>query len=461
MTSATPTLETFDWETFKNQSDFDIWSKKLAELQTDSSSPVHSEHESFEALPIPEHVRSLLEGMCYNRPSKIQAETIAECLSENPPHIIASAPGGTGKTSGFVLSCVSKIDSASETPLQVIYTAATKEALDLVCDMFNFFSQHSDPLIKYYTSIQHREETPMLTKNPAEAHVIISSPMSIPKIIKEHNLSLDALKMFVVDDASITFKVCENYTKNPGNVENGEGEVEVMENPLTVLKQMIPSTCQICTCSVYYSEATMALVDQFVPSEHRKLMTTPKEQQLSSSVLHVAIDELDEKTRYQQVVELVKSASKYGAVIVFAPRNVNSYQIRNLHKQLTQEGISCGRYDSGQRTEERVRNVKKFSVGEVRVMLSTIILACGIDIPDLCLVINMDTPLIIPEQGEPIPDFETYLYKSTRCGRFGQRGLVVNYTWDEYSRQAMKAFSMESKVPIRWTGVQNLMEKLK
>ena len=49
----------------------------------------------------------------------------------------------------------------------------------------------------------------------------------------------------------------------------------------------------------------------------------------------------------------------------------------------------------------------------------TIYSFAGLDIPDVSLVINYDMPVTTSLE----PDFETYLYRIGRCGRFGKQGM--------------------------------------
>jgi ATP-dependent helicase YprA (DUF1998 family) len=57
------------------------------------------------------------------------------------------------------------------------------------------------------------------------------------------------------------------------------------------------------------------------------------------------------------------------------------------------------------------------------VLITTNVLARGVDIPAVSLVINYDMPTMEASQQ---PDFETYLHRIGRTGRFGRRGVAIN-----------------------------------
>jgi len=61
---------------------------------------------------------------------------------------------------------------------------------------------------------------------------------------------------------------------------------------------------------------------------------------------------------------------------------------------------------------------KKFRAGEFRILITTDLLARGIDIQQISLVINYDLPLITKK--------ESYIHRIGRSGRFGRRGIAIN-----------------------------------
>lgn len=72
----------------------------------------------------------------------------------------------------------------------------------------------------------------------------------------------------------------------------------------------------------------------------------------------------------------------------------------------------------------RDRNMDKFRKGEAKVLISTNVIARGIDISQVTLVINYDLPLLPQSRA---PDMETYLHRIGRTGRFGRTGSCINF----------------------------------
>lgn len=84
---------------------------------------------------------------------------------------------------------------------------------------------------------------------------------------------------------------------------------------------------------------------------------------------------------------------------------------------------------------ERDAIVKKFRDGEGKVLITTNVLARGIDVSTVSMVINYDIPMKGRNDAEPDP--ETYLHRIGRTGRFGRVGVSISFVFDKKSYQAL------------------------
>jgi superfamily II DNA/RNA helicase len=75
-------------------------------------------------------------------------------------------------------------------------------------------------------------------------------------------------------------------------------------------------------------------------------------------------------------------------------------------------------------TEERKKRMANFRSGTVRVMISTDMLARGIDVQQVSLVINYELPV----------QKENYIHRIGRAGRFGRKGVTINLISPEDAR---------------------------
>jgi ATP-dependent RNA helicase DDX19/DBP5 len=104
-----------------------------------------------------------------------------------------------------------------------------------------------------------------------------------------------------------------------------------------------------------------------------------------------------------------------------------------IHRTLSQAGYTCsvlhGSVEGGQRDE----TMEAFRNGESTVLITTNVLARGVDVDNVCLVVNYDVP--VTKNGDP--DYETYLHRIGRTGRFGRKGTAINLIDDQRSIEVL------------------------
>ena len=75
--------------------------------------------------------------------------------------------------------------------------------------------------------------------------------------------------------------------------------------------------------------------------------------------------------------------------------------------------------------EERSGIMQQFISGSVRILITTNLLARGIDVQQVSVVINYDLPHAT----------ENYIHRIGRSGRFGRKGLAINFATSRDTRQ--------------------------
>ena len=111
---------------------------------------------------------------------------------------------------------------------------------------------------------------------------------------------------------------------------------------------------------------------------------------------------------------------------------------------------------------ERDEMIAKFKSGEVHVIITTNMLARGIDVPEVLIVLNFDVPTMGPRDSR-VGDPENYMHRIGRTGRFGTQGLAITiYDREEdkkYLDQIMDHYQMQDKL-VKMTAPEQLKELL-
>ena len=92
-------------------------------------------------------------------------------------------------------------------------------------------------------------------------------------------------------------------------------------------------------------------------------------------------------------------------------------RVQDLYEAMIADNFPVCQIHSGMEKEARSESYKQFLSGEQRVLISSNVTARGIDIQAVSTVINFDLPR----------DVHTYLHRIGRSGRWGRKGVGINF----------------------------------
>jgi translation initiation factor 4A len=117
------------------------------------------------------------------------------------------------------------------------------------------------------------------------------------------------------------------------------------------------------------------------------------------------------------LIDLYKAVSIQHTIIYCSLKK----RVEELASKLKELGLSMI-YMHGEMTQtERDNIMKEFRSGTTRILITTDLLARGIDIQQISLVINYDIP----------NNKENYIHRIGRTGRFGRKGIALNLVSDK------------------------------
>merc|ERR1711904_473204 len=89
-----------------------------------------------------------------------------------------------------------------------------------------------------------------------------------------------------------------------------------------------------------------------------------------------------------------------------------------LHEEMCKRDFTISSLHADLDQKERDLVMREFRSGSSRVLLTTSLLARGIDVQQVSIVLNYDLPSTTHEE---------YLHQAGRCSRFGRKGVVINF----------------------------------
>ncbi|XP_061337686.1 DEAD-box ATP-dependent RNA helicase 38 [Gastrolobium bilobum] len=376
---------------------------------------------TFEELNLStELLKGLYVEMKFQKPSKIQAITLPMIL--NPPNrdLIAQAHNGSGKTTCFVLGMLSRVDPKLQAP-QAFCICPTRELAIQNTEVLRKMGKYTGISSECAIPADSRDALPIAKRAPIMAQVVIGTPGTINKWMNYKKLGVTRLKILVFDEADQML------------AEDG-----FKDDSLRIMKgiEKFNSNCQVLLFSATFNDIVKNFVSRTVKQDHNKLFVKKEELSLDA-VKQYKVYCPDELSKIEVIKDyILEIGENVGQTIIFV-RTRNSAKM--LHKSLVDLGYEVTSIQGALGNEERDKVVKEFRDGLTQVLISTDVLARGFDQQQVNLVINYDLPVKYTAEytREPEPDYEIYLHRVGRAGRFGRKGAVFNLICDQRDEKIM------------------------
>jgi translation initiation factor 4A len=344
-------------------------------------------YDTFEAMNLPE---SLLRGIFaygYERPSVIQTKGIVPI--KDGRDIIAQARSGTGKTATFCIGAMCRVNPA-EKKMQVLVLVHTRELAQQIRTVASALGEHAGITAYAATGGQPlREDIRAIEKG---AQIIIGTPGRIYDLMTRKVLTRDYIKVLVLDEAD---QMLEDRFK---------------EQILCILDLGFPKDCHVALFSATMPESVIEVANKLLQNPVR-ILVMPEEVTLEGIKQYfVPLDK--EEWKYDVLCDLYKQLTINQAIIYCNKRQKAEW----LADKMVQEGFPLSYIHGEMEPDERGKRMKEFRSGAVRIMISTDLLARGIDIQQISLVINYELP----------NQHENYIHRIGRSGRFGRKGVAIN-----------------------------------
>ncbi|KAL3925852.1 MAG: hypothetical protein SGILL_000134 [Bacillariaceae sp.] len=390
---------------------------RLKVIQSDAASHLTGA-KTFQELDLPKYLLDAIFAMGFDRPSAIQEEALPRILADPPRNLIGQAQSGSGKTAAFTLGMLYRLNIDDPPSTQALCVTPTRELA------IQIFQKAVKPMAANMTGLKIQlaiAGTTIERGTSLDAHLVIGTPGKVVDWLKRRIIKPNTIKVFVLDEA-----------------DNMVGESGHRANSLLIKKAM-PRDCQTLLFSATFPDDVVRFADKMVHKPDKILIESEE-----SLVLDV-IKQLWIDTRAYQGGKLdflsdIYSLLTIGQSIVFVGTKKNADMV---HRALSEGGYTCSVLHSGLQPDERDTTMQAFRNGESNVLITTNVLARGVDVDNVCMVINYDIPL--DKDGQP--DFETYLHRIGRTGRFGKKGTAISLIDDPSSIQALAAIEQHFAKP--------------
>ena len=264
------------------------------------------------------------------------------------------------------------------------------------------------------------------------AQVIVGTPGKVEGMIKKKQLETRDVKIFVLDEADVMV------------AEDGMRERSV------AIKRMIKNrACQYLLFSATYADDVREFAQKMVPDHN--IITVKKEKLTLDGIKQFWIDCKTRDNKFQ-VLSDIFAVLTIGKCVIFVQQRETA---KELTRRMREKGHMVGILHGADMAKEvRDQVIDEFRAGTTNVLITTNVLARGIDVAGVSLVVNFDIPLTRDQR----PDPETYLHRIGRTGRFGRKGCAINFVYDNKSKQDLADIEEHYARPITQAPADDIEE---
>jgi translation initiation factor 4A len=347
--------------------------------------------ESFDDLDLKNELLRGIYGYGFEKPSAIQQRAILPCIEKHD--VIAQAQSGTGKTATFSISVLQRID-VSKRECQAMVLAPTRELANQIQKVMLALGDYMGAEVMACIGGKSVQED--MRRLEQGVHVIVGTPGRVFDLINRRALNANTIKMFVLDEAdemlSLGFK-----------------------DQIYDIFRQLPSDTQVVLLSATMPVEVLEVTTRFMRDPIRILVK--KEELTLEGIKQFYINVDREEWKLDTLCDLYETLTITQACIFCNTRRKVDWLTEQMHgRDFT---VSAMHGDMDQHDRDVI--MREFRSGSSRVLITTDLLARGIDVQQVSLVINYYMPT----------NREKYIHRIGRGGRFGRKGVSINFVTQE------------------------------
>ncbi|WP_233832018.1 DEAD/DEAH box helicase [Paraburkholderia sp. ZP32-5] len=346
---------------------------------------------SFDSLGLSEPLVRAVHELGYTSPTPIQTQAIPAVL--NGGDLLAGAQTGTGKTAGFTLPILQRLNAmppaaGGKRVVRALILTPTRELAAQVEESVRAYGKY----LKLKSTVMFGGVgiNPQIDALKRGVDIVVATPGRLLDHMQQKTIDLSHLEILVLDEADRMLDM---------------GFIHDIKRVLAKL----PPKRQNLLFSATFSDEIKALADSLLDSP--ALIEVARRNTTAETVAQ-KIHPVDRDRKRELLTHLIRQHNWF-QVLVFTR---TKHGANRLAEQLAKDGISALAIHGNKSQSARTRALAEFKDGTLQVLVATDIAARGIDIDQLPHVVNFDLPNV-PED---------YVHRIGRTGRAGATGEAVS-----------------------------------
>lgn len=368
-----------------------------------------------------------LEKMGFTEAFSVQISVLNMMLPENEAQklkpdrvgdILVNASTGSGKTLAYLIPIIESLYRRVVPRVRVIILVPTKPLINQVkSTLLQLSSGTNLQIAALKNDVSINDEKDLLTKSVPD--IIVSTPGRLVEHLLNDSINLSSLQYLIIDEAD---RLLNQSFQNWSNVllDKIDSQINIAEVwKLSVQKLVFSATLTTDAGKLsslkFYNPRLIIVNDskQLV----NEIFTVPVT--LSEFKIHLGVAKNSLKPLI--LTKFLISTNKLSNVLIFTKSNESSIRLTELLTSLFQKlsiNLKIAFINStNNRTSIRSKILKQFSNQEVNILITTDLIARGIDVASITDVINYDLPNSSRE----------YVHRVGRTARANQVGYAYSF----------------------------------
>ncbi|SPT20836.1 unnamed protein product [Triticum aestivum] len=342
---------------------------------------------SFDAMGIREDLLRGIYGYGFEKPSAIQQRAVVPIIAGRD--VIAQAQSGTGKTSMVSLSVCQVIDTNIH-EVQALILSPTRELATQTERVMQAVGNYMS--VSVHACVGGKSIGEDIRKLEAGVHVVSGTPGRVCDMIKRRTLRTRAIKLLVLDEAD------EMLTRG-------------FKDQIYDVYRYLPPELQVVLISATLPHDILEITSKFMTDPVRILVKRDELTLEGMKQFFVAVEK--EEWKFDTLCDLYDTLTITQAVIFCNTKR----KVDWLTERMRTNNFTVSAMHGDMPQKERDAIMSEFRSGTTRVLITTDVWARGLDVQQVSLVINYDLP----------NNRELYIHRIGRSGRFGRKGVAINF----------------------------------
>ncbi|KAJ4461156.1 putative ATP-dependent RNA helicase FAL1 [Paratrimastix pyriformis] len=324
----------------------------------------------------------------FEKPSVIQQKAIKPILTRRD--VIAQAQSGTGKTATFSIALLQLVDENVH-EVQSLVLSPTRELATQSAKVMSTLAQYMNVKIFCLVGGTGVGQT---IRNLREdgIQIVVGTPGRVMHMIREGHLRPETIRTFVLDEAD------EMLSKG-------------FKDQIYEIFQTLQPDVQTALLSATMPADILEMTGKFMRNPRRILVPRDELTLVGLKQFYVSLDREDYKL--DTLCDLYETLSVSQCVIFCNTKR----KVEQLAEQMHSRNFTVSSMHGQMEQAQRDVIMHNFRTGSSRVLITTDLLARGIDVQQVSLVINFDLPT----------EKESYIHRIGRSARFGRKGVAINF----------------------------------